>query len=154
MANWLVRLGCQVCCLDLLANKPTDVVDEAGKDVVDGLFDCVWVARPPKATEKEAKVIWDGINDILAAAWDNHKTWGLSPLIRQLLQLSRVTLVTCDGCRFGYTEQRPPTAHLGKGHATTSSGPSVHRHTPHLAHIYAYSLRRGYRTMNLEKEDL
>ena len=163
MANWLVRLGCQVCCLDLLANKPTDVVDEAGKDVVVGLFDCVWVARPPKATEKEAKVIWDGINDILAAAWDNHKTWGLSPLIRQLLQLSRVTLVTCDGCRFGYSEQRPlQAARLGQRrplHAQRDAlqprqRPCHCKHTPHLAQIYAYSLHRGYRTMTLEREDL
>ena len=122
---------------------------------MDGLFDCVWVARPPKATEKEAKVIWDGINDILAAAWDNHKTWGLSPLIRQLLQLSWVTLVTCDGCRFGYTEQRPlQLLTSARAMLLRAPAPSVHRHTPHLAHIYAYSVRRGHRTMNLEKEDL
>ena len=126
LANWLVKLGYQVCCLDLLAKKPTDIVDEAAwksveKDVVDGLFDCVWVARPPKATEKEVKVIADRIHDLLAAAWDNRKTWGFEgpahgqpgssiwehPLLRQLLQLERAKPGTFDGCRFGYPGQRP-----------------------------------------------
>ena len=51
MANWLVKLGYQVCCLDLLAKKPTDVVDEAAwnpveKDVVDGLRTQSAVAMP------------------------------------------------------------------------------------------------------------
>ena len=161
MANWLVKLGYQVCC------------EGCGG----------WPLRlrlggtSSKATEKEATVICDRIHDALSAAWDNHKTWGLEgpahgqpgsdfwerPLIRQLLQLSRVTLVTCDGCRFGYSEQRPlQAARLGQRrplHAQRDAlqprqRPCHCKHTPHLAQIYAYSLHRGYRTMTLEREDL
>ncbi|CAE7389540.1 Eef2k [Symbiodinium natans] len=126
LPNWLAHYGFMVCIVDLKAEKGTDVIDEAifgfiEKDVVAGSFEVIWCSTPAKAPDKEAKVLTDRTHDVLAAAWDQHRTWGLenpaadgdnpslweAPLIRRLAQLDRVVTVNFDRCRLGHATRGP-----------------------------------------------
>ena len=74
-----------------------------------------------KVQLKEANVLVERTFDALSLLWDHKGTWGLEnpvhgssrpelwqmPLMRQLSQLSRVTEVDFDQCRFGLGTRKP-----------------------------------------------